>query len=275
MFDALGDRMKDQYENRTRYLLPRRTYTIIRVDGKAFHTFTRDCKRPYDENLMQVMDETARNMCMQIESAKLAYVQSDEISILLTDFATDQTQAWFDGNIQKLCSISASIATAEFNRLWYLYKINGLEGHRRTSPFENTDLDGAAYFDSRVFTIPDPIEVVNYFVWRQQDAVRNSIQMAGQACFSHKELDGVSCDALQEKLFQEKAINWSDYPAGCKRGRCVIREKKIGPVVYTDKRTNLQCSTPAVERNVWSIVDPPIFTKDKEWLANKIPLVAL
>ena len=113
--DSLGDRMKDHYENRTRYLLPRRTYTILRIDGKAFHAYTKDCERPYDSFFSEDMDFTAVTLCKQIEGTQIAYIQSDEISILLTDFADNQTQAWFDGNLQKLVSISASIATAHFN----------------------------------------------------------------------------------------------------------------------------------------------------------------
>jgi len=113
--DSLGDRMKGHYENRTRYLLPRRTYTVIRVDGKAFHAYTKGCDRPYDSMLSEDMDFTAVALCRQIEGAAIAYVQSDEISLLLTDFADNQTQAWFDGNLQKLVSLSAAIATAHFN----------------------------------------------------------------------------------------------------------------------------------------------------------------
>ena len=116
MQDDLGNRMKGQYEDRTRYSLPRRTYTIIRLDGKAFHTFTRNMKRPYDENLMKIMDETAKFLCEEIQGAQFAYTQSDEISLLLTDFEKITTDAWFDGNIQKMVSVAASLATQEFNR---------------------------------------------------------------------------------------------------------------------------------------------------------------
>ena len=115
MKDALGSRIKENYEGRTRYFLPRRTYTIIRLDGKAFHTFTRQFKKPYDLDLMEIMNCTAISLCSQIQGAKFAYVQSDEINILLTDFENLSTDAWFDGNIQKITSISSSIATASFN----------------------------------------------------------------------------------------------------------------------------------------------------------------
>ena len=229
---GIGDRMKGQYEDRARFMLPRRTYTIVRVDGKAFHSFTRGMEKPFDLGLMEVMDKTAQFMCGEMQGAKMAYVQSDEISVLLTDFDTITTDAWFDGNVQKIASISASLATAQFNAVckW---------AHH-----------GPALFDARVFTIPDCIEAENYFIWRQQDASRNSIQMAAQANFSHKQLQGKSCSECQEMLFSEKGINWNDYPARCKRGS-VIK--------YDDSFK-------------WTIDDePPVFTQDRAYLQSLIP----
>ena len=135
--DSLGDRMKADYESRARYFLPRRTYTLIRVDGKNFHTYTRGCARPYDADLMADMDAAAIALCENSEGAKLAFVQSDEISVLLTDFASLQTEAWFDGNLQKICSVSAAIAAAHFNQA----------RAARRSPEQPGAL---AYFDSRV-----------------------------------------------------------------------------------------------------------------------------
>ena len=226
---GIGDRMKGQYENRTRFMLPRRTYSIVRVDGKAFHTFTRKMERPFDRDLMTIMDATAQFMCSEMQGAKLAYVQSDEISVLLTDFETITTDAWFDGNVQKIASLSASLATSEFNRM--------------------AEWGKPAYFDARVFTIPDCIEVENYFIWRQQDATRNSIQMASQANFSPKRLHGKSCDECQEMLWAEKGINWNYYPARCKRGAVVARKEEA-----------------------WMIdAEPPVFTQDRQYLQALIP----
>ena len=187
-FDTLGDRMKSSYENRTKYYLPRRTYTIIRIDGKAFHTYTRGLERPFDLKLISDMDETAAFLCKNIQGAKLAFVQSDEISILLTDFETINIDAWFDGNIQKIVSVSASIATAKFSEL-------------RPGKI--------AMFDSRVFSIPSKTEVMNYFIWRQQDTVRNSISSVAQYLYSPKELHGKNTDQMQELCFQ-KGINWNN-----------------------------------------------------------------
>src|ERR1041385_3894300 len=164
MRDDLGNRMKEQYENRTRYYLPRRTYTIIRIDGKAFHTYCRVTTRlkPFDDKLSSSFDRTAYDLVKEIQNARFAYTQSDEISLLLTDFATDSTEQWLDGNVQKICSVAASIATARFYQ-YFAEDAPGLKGKY-------------GLFDARVFTVPDPTEVENYFIWRQKDAVRNSIQ---------------------------------------------------------------------------------------------------
>lgn len=232
--DSLGDRMKEFYENRTRNFLPRRTYTIIRVDGKAFHSYTRGLIRPFDEKLVNDMDETACYMCKNIQGAKFAFVQSDEISILLTDFEGLTTDAWFDGNIQKMASISASLATAKFNEL----RPNKI-----------------ALFDSRVFTIPSDIEVENYFIWRQQDTTRNSISSVAQSMFSHRELENKNTDQMQEMCFQ-KGVNWNDFSAKLKRGRLIVKQdyEKEGAT-----------------RSKWVSVEPPIFTQEREMLKVLIP----
>ncbi|MDJ1468305.1 tRNA(His) guanylyltransferase Thg1 family protein [Xanthocytophaga flava] len=231
MKDTLGDRMKMYYEDRTRFALPRRTYTIIRIDGKAFHTYTRGLARPFDDQFMQDMDATASFLCANIQGTRFAYVQSDEISIALTDFDKLTTAAWFDGNIQKMVSISASLATAKFNEL-------------RPGKL--------AYFDSRVFTIPFQIEVENYFIWRQQDATRNSISNVAQSLYTHKELINKSSVQKQELIFQ-KGINWNDYAPRYKRGRIITKES-------FEKQGAL--------RNRWTVSDVPIFTQDRSFLQN-------
>lgn len=116
MRDDLGDRMKSQFENRTRYYLPRRTYTIVRVDGLSFHNFTREMERPFDTGLMEDMDRTGPALCTGVIGCVLGYVQSDEISLVLTDFTSQGAEAWFDGNLQKIASVSAGIATCAFNQ---------------------------------------------------------------------------------------------------------------------------------------------------------------
>lgn len=203
MKDNIGDRMKEQYENRTRYFLPRRTYTIIRLDGKAFHTYTRHFERPFDKKFTQTMDETAEYLLNNIQGASLAYVQSDEISLLLTDFETIQTDAWFNGNIQKIVSVSAAMASSYFN--YIIESKNNL-----------------ALFDSRTFTIPDKTEVKNYFIWRQKDNIRNSIQMLAQSLYSHKELTGKTIQD-QHDMIHEKNKNWAKEPDRFKNGNTLYK----------------------------------------------------
>lgn len=214
MKDDLGTRMKTQYEMRTRTYLPRRTYTILRLDGKAFHTYTRKCTRPYDGALVSAMDDTTRALCEQIQGVVFAYVQSDEMSLLLQDFAKIETDAWFDGQVQKMVSISASIASAEFNHIRDYDKAAGL-----ISDLQHPHL---ALFDARVFTIPDKTEVANYFIWRQKDATRNSLQMLAQHYFSSKELHGKSQADIHDML-HGVGVNWNNQPAKFKRGRFITK----------------------------------------------------
>lgn len=251
MKDALGDRMKGSYESRTKYFLPRRTYTLIRLDGKAFHTFTKGFERPYDTELMDAMDYTTKMLCGNVQGCKLGYVQSDEISLLLTDFDKITTSAYFDNNIQKIASITASMASAYFNK--YMWE-NGI-----------LDYDKVAVFDSRVFSIADPIEVENYFVWRQADAVRNSISMTAQSLYSHKELNGKSTSDMQD-MCMEKGVNWNDQPTGFKRGRMCIKEEYELKVKEGSKMSGL-----TLIRNRW-VVDGAIWiTKDREEFSKLVP----
>jgi tRNA(His) guanylyltransferase len=246
---ALGDRMR-RHEAAHRAVLPRRTYTLLRVDGRSFHTYLRGCQRPFDAAFMADMDAVAEALCAEITGSVFAYTQSDEISILITDFASEHTEPWFGGVAAKQLSISAALATAVLNE-------------RR--------LGNRALFDSRVFTISDPMEVANYFLWRQRDAVRNSISMAAQAHFSHKRLHGVNSGGMQELLWSEAGVNWSDYPDGCKRGRVTVRRTGERPVEYVDKRSNETVRTMAV-RSWWETDAAPHFTTDPgSWLAETIP----
>ena len=238
--DDLGTRMKTFYEQIPKMRLMRRTPVVIRIDGKAFHTFTRGFKRPFDEVLIKTMQETAKYLCENIQGCSLAYTQSDEISLLLIDYQRFETSAWFDYEIQKMCSISASMATMAFNRIFNdlvrEYKFNngenfdlstkeGEEKHYLLQAYKSS-MDKGAMFDARVFNIPRK-EVTNYFYWRQLDASRNSIQMVGQANFSHKELQNKSCNDIQDMLMTQKGINWNDFPTYQKRGSCVVKENYL------------------------------------------------
>lgn len=213
--DSLGDRMKG-YEDTFRVYLPKRMPMIIRVDGKAFHTFTRGLNRPFDPDFMECMLKTAIHLCEELQGVKLAYWQSDEISLLVTDYDTLTTQAPFEKNLQKLVSISASLATSAFN------KATNSSNLARWEYGLEDKFKSLGNFDSRAFVLPKE-EVCNYFLWRQQDATRNSINSVGQAHFSTRELHGQNTDQVQELLFKNKGINWNDLPVIEKRGACVVK----------------------------------------------------
>lgn len=231
--DNLGQRMKENYENVSKTRLVRRMPVAIRIDGKAFHTFTRGFKKPFDWILIESMQETAKYLCENIQGCVFGYTQSDEITLILVDYDKLETCAWFDYEVQKLCSIAASIATMKFNKVfdektndyWFPqhYNIAEVKIREYWSALRKSAEKGAM-FDARCFNIPKE-EVTNLIYWRQLDATRNSIQMVGQANFSHKQLHGLSCNDIQNKLLTEKNINWNDFPIVAKRGTAVLKGK--------------------------------------------------
>jgi tRNA(His) 5'-end guanylyltransferase len=263
MKDSLGDRMKS-YEDCYRFKLMKRSYVIIRVDGKAFHTYTKGLQRPFDDGLIEDMNETAAYLCKNIMGAKFAYVQSDEISILVTDFEDINTQAWFDNNIQKMVSVAASMATSKFNQL-RLVRVCHQEGLINPTFITKFRM---AEFDARAFVLPNKTEVENYLIWRQQDATRNSISSVAQSMYSPKELHGKSSDEKQEMIFQ-KGINWNDFDSGKKRGRFI---EKVTFVNGVDVRTiqNQEIGLNDVVRNRWIAVECPVFTQDRNYLNIRI-----
>lgn len=234
--DELGKRMKEYYEQIPRTKLMRRTPVIIRLDGKAFHTFTKGFHKPFDEILIKSMQETTKYLCENIQGCVLGYTQSDEITLVLVDYKNLNTSAWFDYEVQKMCSIAASMATMKFNKVFIdnvnewisktfpsFHEPSSEEDNKLYHTYINACKKGAM-FDARVFNIPKE-EVTNLVYWRQLDATRNSIQMVGQANFSHKELQNKSCNDIQNMLFTERNINWNDLPIYQKRGSCCIKEK--------------------------------------------------
>ena len=252
--DSLGDRMK-LYEGAYRNYLPRRLPVIIRIDGCHFHTFTRGLKKPFDKVFMNSMIQTTKSLCENIMGCKFGYTQSDEISLLLTNNDTFETQPWFDNNINKIVSVSASMASMFFNKYWIentekFYNAGVLDDYNRAL------YDGkanTAYFDARVFVVP-PHEVNNYFIWRQQDATRNSILGCAQSLFSHKEIEGINTKLLQDKMLREKDFNWNN----------LITTKKRGIGFYRDT-----FEKEGLERSYWkSDYDIPIFTQDKDYIRN-------
>lgn len=238
--DDFGKRMKT-YENSYRFTLPRRMPVILRIDGCHFHTFTKGMDKPFDDKLIEAFWETCKFLGENIMGAKLIYHQSDEISILITNYDTIQTDSWFSNNLQKMASVSASMAVAKFN-----------EVIRKSYPDKEL-----AFFDSRAWVIPQD-EVNNYFTWRQQDASKNSISMAAFANFAHKDLHGLSGNQLQEKLFSEKGINWDKFPTWKKRGACIIKKEYL--------KEN------AIRRRWETDLDIPLFSKDRNYVERFVYL---
>ena len=266
--DELGTRMKEFYESVPKTRLVRRMPVAIRLDGKAFHTFTRGFEKPFDEVLGKSMRETMKYLCENIQGCVLGYTQSDEITLILVDYQNLNSCAWFDYEVQKMCSIAASMATMAFNK-FFTKNVNYFEmthEHDDTINEYCTTLVNAAekgaMFDARVFNIPKE-EVCNLIYWRQLDATRNSIQMVGQANFSHKELQNKSCNMIQEMLFAEKGINWNDYPTHLKRGSCCIKT--------TIQNPNVDIKDGAYPKSIWMIdLDIPIFKGDGRQYIDKL-----
>lgn len=271
---TLGDRMKNNYENISRYYLTRRMPIIIRIDGKSFHTFTKGFKKPFDDILVKTMQDTMKYLCENIQGCVLGYTQSDEISLVLVDYAELTTDAWFGNNLQKMCSVSASMATLAFNKA-FTRNISKQSKRFYTEYLEEKDasyietleiaMNKGAMFDSRVFTIPKE-EVCNYMLWRQQDATRNSILSVGQANFSHKDLHGKSCNNIQDMLMTQKGINWNDYATTLKRGSCCI--KVDDGLAQYDEAGNICGYT---QRSQWIIDNEiPIFSQDRNYIERLI-----
>jgi len=226
--------MKEKYEAPFRSIVPQRTYLIVRVDGRSFHTYTRSSEKPYDRQIAGAMDAGAQAVCSEMMGCRFAYGQSDEYSFLATDFESLQSEAWFNGNVQKIASIAASIFTSAFNLMRTSQTLE--RGIKPDGPQLRSLM--TATFDARVFVIPSRSEVENYFVWRQQDAIRNSLNMLASCHYSHRELHNVSTSD-RHGLLQKKGINWNDCPADQRRGRVITRRERRRLVsTCTRGRTN-------------------------------------
>lgn len=233
--DNLGDRMKEYYENVSKTKLVRRMPVIIRLDGKAFHTFTKGLKKPFDKILMTTMKETMKYLCQNIQGCVLGYTQSDEITLVLTDYRKLTTSAWFDYEVQKMCSVAASLATLSFNRIFsklvdefadvYYEAWHHSETEEKYMETLYRCVSTGAIFDARCFNVPKE-EVTNCVLWRQKDAERNSVNSIAQSLYNHKELQGIKMEDLVSKLETEKGVIWGNYPTDQKRGSCCIKTEE-------------------------------------------------
>ena len=226
--DSLGDRMKGNYENRSKTYLVRRMPVIIRLDGKAFHTFTRGFNKPFDDVMMQTMQQTTLKLCQEIQGCVFGYTQSDEITLVLVDYNDINTDAWFDYSVQKMCSVAASMCTLYFNKI-FAEMVDAFIANSDVTPEEeklervyNKAIEKGAMFDARVFNIPVE-EVTNCVLWRIKDSVRNSVSSLAQSKFSHKELQGKNSSQMQDMLMEKYGINWNNLTIPEKRGTAVYK----------------------------------------------------
>lgn len=258
MKDALGDRMKSYYEDISKTKLLRRTPVILRLDGKAFHTFTRGFKKPFDPILVKAMQETMKYLCENIQGCVLGYTQSDEITLVLVDYNKLETSAWFDYEVQKMTSISASMATLAFNRILRDLVSDFMPRDEEEQKYRDSlvkAVDKGALFDSRPFNMPKE-EVTNCILWRQLDAERNSILSLAQSLYNNKEIEKLNLKELKTKMEEEKGVIWGNLPTTLKRGSCCVKiyQKITGgeynsATGYKDHYT----PTPDAERGVWTI----------------------
>ena len=269
------EKKMNKYEYVTRNYLTCRTTVIVRVDGRAFHTFTRGSVKPFDPILVKTMHETMQYLCEHIEGCVMGYTQSDEITLVLCDYQTLTSQAWFDNNIQKICSIVASMATLMFNRYfernvraWTFEMEETLDKDSdeftrfcEVSEKYSRSMMNGAIFDSRAFNIPKE-EVNNCLLWRQQDAIRNSIEATGQAYFSHNELHKKSINVIKDML-KEKGVDWDAFPAELRMGSCCVKKEQV----Y--RRYNGEPFT----RKKWCLDNyVPKFDKDTDYVNSRIML---
>lgn len=252
---TLHDRMKG-YERAYRTHIPANSYVIVRLDGKAFHTFTRKFERPFDVDFMSAMDTAARTLCETItQGVVMSYTQSDEISLLITDIGTGRgkSQPWFDGQVQKIVSVAASIATAAFNA--------EMAQRRPSTPL--------AFFDARAFALPSAQEVQNYFRWRQRDCRKNAVYMIAHTHFGHKALEGKDTSAKLAMLDQVPGA-MDSIPPGFLVGRTIHKEHYMATVTYTDKRSGQECTTDAMRRR-WVQTDGYLTDEVGKWIGPSIP----
>lgn len=244
-FHTLGDRMKAYEKVEIKNLEPK-TPAIIRLDGRAFHTYTKGFNKPYDEVIGEAMKYTTQKLCEEVQNVRIAYSQSDEITLFMADYGGKNTQQWFSGDLQKIVSLSASIATYYFNE--YMEKNHWIKFPEKKKP---------ATFDARAFNMPRH-EVVNNFIWRQQDGIRNSIASLAQTHFSDKELLRKST-AQMLTMLQEKGIDWDKQESYKKRGFCVTKEYYVlDPIAE-----GLEPS----KRSKWVIDNEiPIFSEDRSFI---------
>lgn len=277
----LSNRMKNYYEQVSKTKLMRKCPVAIRIDGCHFRTFTKNLNKPFDDIIIKTMQSTMKYLCANIQGCILGYTQSDEITLILTDYKNIDSDAWFDYEVEKLCSVSASMATLAFNQFFKenvtlyklkvsLYKFKAYDGISKYKDditekyIKNLDkaIENGAIFDARCFNVPKE-EVTNLLYWRQKDAIRNSIQMVGQANFSQEELNHKSLEDIKHMLC-DKNIVWDVFPKAKRFGSCCIKKETI--------IENNNPNEPGIyKRNKWVIDDDiPLFKDENRNYIEKL-----
>jgi tRNA(His) 5'-end guanylyltransferase len=230
-----------ELEKEYRTYLPKKSYAVIRVDGKGFSKYTKDLVKPFDYWFTECMRETALYLAKNVDGALFAYTQSDEISVVFSDLAGENTEWWFGGQVQKIVSIVAAMATAKFNSL--------------------RDGGALALFDARVHHLDGKDGVLEYARWRQEDAMKNSVGMLASHHFSHKRLMGVSTDKRVMMLALEKDVDWGLMAPALRLGSWVHKVPRKKSTTYVQ---NGEKKTVEFVRNEWVVEDAPRFVGVEE-----------
>ncbi len=261
----LETRMKTFYEQIPKTKLMRRRPVAIRIDGKAFRTFTKGFEKPFDDILIDSMQKTMKYLCENIQGCVLGYSQSDEITLILIDYQKLESSTWFEYEVQKIASVSASMATMAFNKYFRENVIDFKEMMRYSTCYNLLQdqlsvyisaVKKGAMFDARCFSIPKE-EVTNLIYWRQLDAIRNSIQMVGRVNFSQKELNEKGCTMIKAMLKTQKVIIWENLPIHYQRGSCCVKKE--------DTESNNSYKTWLIDKEI------PVFKgKDRKYIDDLI-----
>lgn len=245
--DTFGDRMKS-YEAVTNVFLAKKIPVILRFDMCHGHTYTRGFEKPFDNIMVITMQKTMKALCESIQGTVFGYTQSDEISLVLVDYQTLETSAWFNYRLEKICSIGASMASRYFNKFFIETVIEEMNKPENINKKFDVYIKKffSADFDCRAFNIPKE-DVCNNILWRQRDAEKNSIQMLAQSLYSHKELQGISRKNLQNKMFTEKGVNWNELPIPYKRGSACRKDE--------NGKWYIDCKMPILSENRGYIED--------------------
>ena len=288
-FETLKDKC-EYFRNLTDYRLTPNSYVILMLDGHCFSKMIKNkYKKPFDDTFIKIMNETAKYLVQNIQGAKLAYVQSDEISILITDFDTPETDAPFGYRLCKLQSIAAAMAASKFNQLAFiyntepsLYETNKSDGedtiYRPSELIEKLKEQKLVEFDCKAWAVPDYNTAFCHFLWRQNDCIRNSKQQAAQTYLNHKELMNKDTDEQVSLLFEKEGIDWNQYDNGKKYGRLIYKERRLfkNTVVDTENAgldgiSVLETKEQEYIRNVWTEHGATPFGEENNIIKTLIP----